>query len=56
MDAVLLNKAVADVVTLNDQARRNADCNANGEVNGSDAITLLMFLTQIIDVLPYQDA
>ena len=56
VDAVLLNKAVADVVTLNDQARRNADCNANGEVNGSDAITLLMFLTQIIDVLPYQDA
>ena len=56
VDAVLLNKAVADAVTLNDQARRNADCNANGEVNGSDAITLLMFLTQIIDVLPYQDA
>lgn len=55
VDAVLLNKAVADVVTLNDQARKNADCNANGEVNGEDSIVLLQFLVQIIDVLPFTE-
>ena len=55
VDAVLLNKAVADVVTLSDQARKNADCNANGEVNGEDSIVLLQFLVQIIDVLPFTE-
>ena len=52
VDAVMLNKAVADVVTLDKQARANADCNADGEVNGNDSITLLRFLVQLIDVLP----
>ena len=52
VDAVMLNKAVADVVTLDKQSRANADCNADGEVNGNDSITLLRFLVQLIDVLP----
>ena len=53
-DAVLLNKAAADVVTLNNQQRANADCDVNNEVNANDAIVLLKFLVQIIDELPYQ--
>ena len=51
-DAVLLNKAVADVVDLSEKAQKNADCKMDGEVNGNDAITLLQFLTHIIDTLP----
>ena len=54
VDAVLLNKAAADVVTLNNQQRANADCDVNNEVNANDAIVLLKFLVQIIDELPYQ--
>lgn len=53
-DAVLLNKATADVIVLNDTARTNADCVADGEVNGRDAIALLQFLVQIVDTLPLQ--
>ena len=54
VDAVLLNKAAADVVILNNQQRANADCDVNNEVNANDAIVLLKFLVQIIDELPYQ--
>lgn len=55
VDAVMLNKAVADVVTLGDAARANADCNADEEINGTDAIILLQFLSHIIDELPYSE-
>ena len=54
-DAVLLNKAAAGVVTLNDTQRKNADCNGNEEVGSEDATTLLMFLVNIIKTLPYSD-
>ena len=55
VDAVMLNKAVADVVTLGDAARANADCNVDKEINGTDAIILLQFLSHIIDELPYSE-
>lgn len=51
-DAILLNKAVASQVTLNDIARSNADCNTNHEINGDDAIALLRFLVHMINSLP----
>lgn len=51
-DAVLLNKALAGAIKLNTQAFQNADCNANGELDGRDAIALLRFLVHVIDVLP----
>ena len=51
-DAVLLNKATAGVVTLNDTARQNADCDANGMTDTNDATVLLRFLVQIINNLP----
>ena len=54
-DAVLLNKAAAGVVTLNDTQRMNADCNGDKEVGSQDATTLLMFLVNIIKTLPYSD-
>lgn len=55
VDAVMLNKAVADVVILGDAARANADCNVDKEINGTDAIILLQFLSHIIDELPYSE-
>lgn len=54
-DAVLLNKAAAGVVTLNDTQRKNADCNGDEEVGSQDATTLLMFLVNIIKTLPYSE-
>lgn len=52
----MLNKKVADTVSLSDAALRNADCNLDGEVNGSDAIILMKFLTRIITSLPNTEA
>ena len=52
IDVVYLSKAANDSIVLNDAQRQNADCNADGEVNGNDSITLLRFLVQLIDVLP----
>lgn len=52
-DAVMLNKAAAGAVKLNEMATGNADCDANQEINNTDAITLLRFLVRVIDSLPY---
>lgn len=46
-DAVLLNKAASGMVTLNDQAAKNADCNDNGELGADDAVVLLQFLVHV---------
>lgn len=51
-DAVLLNKAIAGAVKLDDAALVNADCDANGEMSTNDAISLLRFLVHLIDSLP----
>jgi endoglucanase len=51
-DAVLLNKATAGAVNLNDQARLNADCNADDDVTASDATSLMKFLVHLITSLP----
>lgn len=51
-DAIMLNKAMAEVVTLTDQQAANADCDGNGSLDGNDAIVLLRFLVQIVSSLP----
>ena len=51
-DAVLLNKKAAGAVDLNEQASLNADCDANNEINSSDALVLLKFLVSLIKTLP----
>lgn len=50
-DAVLLNKKVANAVQFNETQEKNADCNANGEVNNDDAIMLLKFLVHLVKAL-----
>ena len=51
-DAVLLNKAVAGAVALDDTAKRNADCDGSNEVGANDAVVLLKFLVHIINSIP----
>ena len=50
-DAVLLNKAASGMVTLNDQAAKNADCNDNSELGADDAVVLLQFLVHVENTL-----
>ena len=51
-DAVLLNKAVAGAVTLNEQATLNADCNKGVGITADDSMSLLKFLVHLINALP----
>lgn len=54
-DAVLLNKAASGMVTLNDQAAKNADCNDNSELGADDAVVLLQFLVHVENTLPVRN-
>ena len=53
-DAVLLNKSVAGVVELNDTAKANAHCFADGVIGSDDSMTLLKFLVHLVNELPQQ--
>ena len=54
-DAVLLNKTCAGVVSLTDAAKKNADCDCDGEVGSNDAVSLMRFLVHLISTLPEPD-
>lgn len=53
-DAVLLNKATAGSVRLNEQASANADLYKDGDIDGNDSVTLLQFLVHQLKSLPVQ--
>ena len=53
LDAVLLSKVASGSVTLNEDAMKNADCDADGTLSGNDAVVLLQFLVHLVDTLPY---
>lgn len=55
-DAVHLNRALANVVTLNAQATLNADCMHDGLLSASDSVELLRFLVGLINALPVEEA
>lgn len=48
-DANLLNKALADAVTLNMQAHRNADVDGNGVLDANDSINIIQYVNGIHD-------
>ena len=54
-DAVLLNKACAGAVSLDSTAKKNADCDSDGEVGSNDAVSLMRFLVHLINILPEPD-
>lgn len=54
-DAVLLNKATAGSVQLNEQQKSNSDCDADGDISTNDSVALLRFLVHLIDTLPSKD-
>ncbi len=54
-DVILLEKACTGLVDLEGTAVFNADCDANGSVDGNDALILLRFQVQAIDQIPYTE-
>lgn len=54
-DVIMLNKASIHALDLSEQAEKNGDCNADGLMDGNDAMILLQFTVQIIDRLPYTE-
>ena len=54
-DAVLLNKACAGTVMLDSTAKKNADCNGDGEIGSDDAVVLLKFLVHLVNTLPFSE-
>ena len=59
LDAVMLNKYLAGVVQLSDQALRNANCNQTTDsansVGDEDTTSLMEFLLSIVEDLPVVD-
>ena len=51
-DAVILNKAVAGQVNLNEQAKANADCKKDNILSSDDSMTLLQFLVHLVNNIP----
>lgn len=53
LDEVLLQKAANGTVVLDKTQAIAADCNADDEIDGGDAATLMEFLLHQVDALPY---
>ncbi len=51
-DIIRLNKYIAKIVTLNEQALRNAECCSDGAINGSDLTALMSYLVDKVASLP----
>ena len=41
---------------MNDTARANGDCNADGKIDSSDSMVLLKFLVHLVNALPQKSA
>lgn len=54
-DAIVLNKYFAKSMILSESAQKNADCNANGNIEEEDANILIQFVIMIIKDLPYSN-
>ena len=48
-------KTCAGAVSLDSMAKKNADCDCDGEVGSNDAISLMRFLVHLISTLPEPD-
>ena len=42
-------------VSLDSMAKKNADCDSDGEVGSNDAVSLMRFLVHLINILPEPD-
>ncbi len=51
-DMVSLNKYIANLIQLNDQQKKNADCYGDAQIAASDSTALLYYLTEKVDTLP----
>ena len=55
LDAVLLGKAVAGAVTLNEQAKYNGDVDGEAEISSGDVIEIIRFLVHLTDRLSHSN-
>jgi shikimate kinase len=51
-DCIVLNKYMANIVTLSDQAAKNADVDVSGQLDDNDASILLQFSIMLVETLP----
>lgn len=52
LDTVTLSKAVNDTISVTEAQRVRMDCNGDGEISADDTLSLLRFLTHVVDTLP----
>ncbi|MBQ8688122.1 MAG: Ig-like domain-containing protein, partial [Ruminococcus sp.] len=52
IDVVYLNKYIAKVLDFNEQQKYNAQCVADGQINGGDVSALMKFIVRLITALP----
>ena len=54
IDIVYINKFIANVIILNDEQMKAADCYHDGEINALDSTALMQFIAQQISVIPIE--
>ena len=54
-DSIKLNKSIAGVIDLDDNAKINADVNEDNDVDSSDALIMMRFQVGLVLSLPYTD-
>ncbi|MGN0584169.1 MAG: dockerin type I repeat-containing protein, partial [Ruminococcus sp.] len=52
IDVVYLNKAISQIINLNDEQKRNANCCYDDKINTQDSLVLLRFIVNNIKSLP----
>ena len=55
VDAIFINKALANMITLSDSAAKCADCYNDGVFNEDDSTILMRFVINMIEDLPSQE-
>ena len=54
-DAIVMNKALANVITLSESAAKCADCYDDGILDDKDATILMRFVIGKINDLPWKE-
>lgn len=55
IDIIQLNKAVVEIIELNEQQTANADCYFDGVIDVKDVEALMKFIVELKASLPYVD-
>ncbi len=55
LDIIKLNKAIAGLVDLSDQAKANADCYMDQKIDANDIQALMKYIVGLVASIPYVD-